>query len=748
LTIGGLIFEPLMAMEKNQQRKRVWIIANRLPFTIEHNDSNELTIRRSSGGLVNALTSYYEQASIDVDKYWVGVADCTPQVWENEIIPYTKDDKVKFHPIFVDEHDYENYYSGFCNATIWPLFHYFPTKVEYHEAYWEAYEKVNRNFAEQLIPSLQPGDLVWIHDYQLMLLPALLREQVADLSIGFFLHIPFPSYELFRMLPQLWKKSIAEGLLGADLIGFHTYEYVQHFIQSMKMVLGVENTFHKIHYQNREVYAELFPLGIDYAKFSEKAVSEEVTEKVNFLKNEFRDKKVIFSVDRLDYSKGFMQRLNGWENFLQEYPEWKEKVVFLIIIVPSRDTIDSYQEMKSAIEEKIGTINGRYGTITWQPIHYQYRHLSFDNLIALYRHADVALITPLRDGMNLVAKEFIASQVNGKGVLVLSELAGAAVELNESLLVNPFDTIAVSDAIHRALSLPLEERIQRNRIMQDRLLHYDVIQWINDFVDQLDLVTSSRNQRKANALNLLNLFVKRYQSAAHRIFLIDYDGTLAPITNYPKDAIPTEAVKNVLRKLASQPNTKVVVISGRPADTLETWLGDLPITLVAEHGSIIKDGKNKWLDTLNLSPLWKSQVMPIMQTFVSRCIGSFVEEKKNTIAWHYRNTLPGVGFDRSRELINNLNILLQNTPLQVIDGNKVVEVKPTGYDKGTMAVRLCQQFQADFVCCLGDDTTDEDMFIALNEDAITIKVKEVHTNAKYFLPKQSDVITFLESFIH
>lgn len=733
-------------MEKNQQKKRVWIIANRLPFTIESNELQEIKIRRSSGGLVNALTSYYEQSSKDVEKYWVGVAECTPQVWKHQIAPQFQQEKINFTPIFVDDDDYEQYYAGFSNAIIWPLFHYFPSKVEYKEEYWEKYQKVNHAFAQQLIPQLNEDDLVWIHDYQLMLLPAILRNALPQLSIGFFLHIPFPSFELFRVLPQEWKKSIAEGLMGSDLIGFHTYEYVQHFIQSMKMVLGIDNTFHTIHYKNREVKAELFPLGIDYAKFSEKSASPEVNEKVKKLDEEFTGKKIIFSVDRLDYSKGFMQRLSGWENFLQNYPEWNGKVVFLMIIVPSRDSIDSYQEMKRSIEEKISTINGIYGTITWQPIHYQYQHLNFDSLIALYKYADVALITPLRDGMNLVAKEFIASQVGGSGVLVLSEFAGAAVELNEALLVNPFDSMAIADAIHRALSLPHEEKLQRNRIMQERLKNYDVIQWINDFIEQLLEMTKTKENIKINALNVVPLLLTNYRSAKKRLFLLDYDGTLAPLTLYPKDATPTLEVKNILKELASQPNTKVVIISGRPANTLYEWLGDLPVTLIAEHGSLIKEVNTDWNDVIFEDNIWKKQVLPVMHTFVARCIGSFIEEKKHTIAWHYRNTLPGVGFDRSRELINNLQILLQNTRLQVIDGNKVIEVKPSGYDKGTAASKIANQFHADFICCIGDDTTDEDMFVALGDNAVTIKVKKVNTLAKYFLPNQTDVLTFLNSF--
>lgn len=733
-------------MEKNQQKKRVWIIANRLPFTIEFNELDEINIRRSSGGLVNALTSYYEQSSHNVDKHWVGVAECTPQVWEESVKPQFQNEEIQFQPIFVDPDDYDQYYAGFSNATIWPLFHYFPSKVDFKDTYWEKYQIVNKAFAEQLLPHLEPNDIVWIHDYQLMLLPALLREKIPNLSIGFFLHIPFPSYEIFKILPQNWKKSIAEGLLGADLIGFHTYEYVQHFILSMKMILGIDNNFHTLQYQQRDIKAELFPLGIDYAKFSEKSVSDEVNEKTKFFDAEFNNKRIIFSVDRLDYSKGFIERLNGWELFLQMYPEWHGKVVFIMNIVPSRDSIEMYQEMKSSIEQKISTINGIYGSLTWQPIHYQYQHMQFDDLIALYKHADVALITPLRDGMNLVAKEFIASQTNGKGVLILSEFAGASVELNEALLVNPFDTLNLAETIHKALNLTTEEKEHRNKIMQKRLQNYDVIQWINDFIEQLEWVTKQRSIKKTNALDLIPIFKTNFASAKRKIFLLDYDGTLAPLTLYPQEANPSNNIKDILLQLSEKPDTKVVIISGRPASTLEEWLGELPITLVAEHGSIIKEQDGMWVDLNQEEANWKKEILPVMQTFVNRCVGSFIEEKRHTLAWHYRNTLPGVGFERSRELINNLQVLVSNTHLQVIDGNKVVEIKPTGYDKGIIANRLASNYSADFICCIGDDTTDEDMFTALNGNAITIKVKAKQSQAKYYLPDQTDVVRFLNSF--
>jgi trehalose 6-phosphate synthase/phosphatase len=274
------------------------------------------------------------------------VADFPQEDWD--LIAASRDDNPDFNivPLFVDSEIYDNYYNGFSNSVIWPLFHYFSSLARYETAYFDAYKRMNQVFAEKIAPLLQPGDKVWIHDYQLMLLPQLLRTRIPDITVGFFLHIPFPSYEIFRLLPSEWKKTLLEGVMGADLIGFHTYDYVQHFIQSVKMLLGVDNNFRTLLYQGRLVKVDLFPIGIDYKKFNGAANNHEILEARNEIRRNFDDKKIIFSVDRLDYTKGMMHRLNGFEYFLENYPEWREKMVFILNIVPSRDTIPAYTERK------------------------------------------------------------------------------------------------------------------------------------------------------------------------------------------------------------------------------------------------------------------------------------------------------------------------------------------------------------------------------------------------------------------
>jgi trehalose 6-phosphate synthase/phosphatase len=729
---------------------RLIIISSRLPFSLDK-EGDKISLRQSSGGLVSAIKSYFENSAAQrgdlTEKMWLGVADFPREDWDQVGATHAAEQDFSVVPVFVDKDLYDNYYNGFANSVIWPLFHYFSSLAIYESQYFDAYMKVNQLFAEKIVPILEPGDQVWIHDYQLMLLPQLLRQKKPEATIGFFLHIPFPSYEIFRLLPTEWKKTLLHGVMGADLIGFHTYDYVQHFLQSVKMLLGVDNYFHNLQYQDRLIRIDLFPIGIDYNKFHLAASDPEVEQIRDKIRRNMEDKKIIFSVDRLDYTKGLMHRLNGFEYFLERYPEWKEKMVFILNIVPSRSNIPAYNDWKKMIEEKIGTINGKFSTISWQPVLYRYNHLSFNELVALYQAADVALITPLRDGMNLVAKEYVASCTAGRGVLILSELAGAASELNEAILVNPTDTSDVASSITRALAMPLYEQRNRLALMQRRLQEYDVFKWVNDFMDQLVQVKQEQQKQKVKLLDdkTKAAIHKHYQRTKNRCLLLDYDGTLVPFSRIPSEAAPDNAVRELLTRLSSDPKNHVVIISGRDVGSLERWLGNMPLTLVAEHGASFKMRQGSWQQQASVSDLWKDEIRRVMQLFVMRCAGSFVEEKTNTLVWHYRNTQTGLGFSRSRELLNTLSQLTQNTTLQVIDGNKVVEVRIGGFDKGSTALKIIGEQDPDFILCMGDDTTDEDMFKAVAGEAYTIKVNNGASSAQYTILSQQEVLPFLSS---
>jgi trehalose 6-phosphate synthase/phosphatase len=730
---------------------RLIIISNRLPVSIDK-AGDDVVVRPSSGGLVSAIKSYLEGAGKDARLFqntiWIGSVDASEEDWKLITDMQALQGNFEVEPVFVEKKTYDAFYNGFSNSTLWPLFHYFPSLVEYDAESFAAYKQVNRIFAEKITAVYQPGDVVWVHDYQLLLLPQLIRSSVPEATIGFFLHIPFPSYEIFRLLPTAWKRELLQGMLGADLIGFHTHDYVQHFIQSTKMVLAAENQFSTVYFKNRIIKTDLFPIGIDYEGFEKAATKDTVVAINKKLQKTFSEQKIIFSVDRLDYTKGLNYRLDGYETFLKTHAGWHEKLVFILNIVPSRDEITAYIQRKKQIEEKVSTINGKYATLNWQPVIYRYNHLDFDEMCALYQTADVALITPLRDGMNLVAKEYVASCTK-KGVLILSELAGAASEMNEALLVNPTDTTEVADAIATALTMPLADQQSRLAFMKKRLADYNVVRWVNDFLEELKKARVEQEKIKVTYLNaaLMQTISDDYKNTSKRCLLLDYDGTLSPLQKLPALAKPSPEVIEVLKTLADDRQNDVVVISGRDADTLEAWLGSLPVHLVAEHGATIRYKGSDWQQQSTASSEWKGTIRPVLQLFVSRCAGSFIEEKKNTLAWHYRNTGRDMGFMRSRELRNTLLQLTANSTLQVIDGNKVLEVRVIGIDKGATVQNLVAQFTPDFTLCMGDDTTDEDMFRALAGKGYTIKIGGGITAAQYSVPSQAHVLPLLQNLI-
>jgi len=729
-----------------QPGKRLILVSNRLPFQLLEKN-NKITVKQSDGGLVTALTSYFEKDTSQAFacKIWLGTADFPEKRWEKFKDTHQKT-SFAIEPLFIEPKVYNKYYNGFCNATLWPLFHYFITYTFFDEEAFQQYQKVNQQFADRLLEIVQPGDTIWIHDYHLFLLPGIVREKMKDVTIGFFLHIPFPSYELFRVLHKNWKEKILQGLLGADLIGFHTHEYVQHFLKTVRMTLGYDHQYRSIMLEDRIVKADLFPLGIDYEKFYQATQSKAVQNQKDDIHKNFPDKKIIFSVDRLDYTKGITHRLQGFERFLEMHPEWKEKIVFILVIVPSRQIISKYNERKKLIEEMVGRINGNYSSLQWQPIIYRYSNLNFNELSALYQAADVGLITPLRDGMNLVAKEYVASCSDQQGVLVLSELAGAASELGEALLVNPMDGAEVGNAIYEALTMPVDVQKKKMTLMQNRLIAYDVQSWVADFLNQLYEVKFLQAESGIKKLrqSTLHEVKAEFQKASNRLLFLDYDGTLVPFARHPREARPDEKVLGLLKKLSADKRNQIVIISGRDSAILNEWFDVLPITLVAEHGASIRRNSGDWEDVNQLDESWKQNIRPMLELFAKRCPGSFVEEKRHTLAWHYRTVQIELGFMRSRELLDNLLHLVRNAQLQVIDGNKVIEVRVAGVDKGNAARMIVDNVRPDFTLAIGDDKTDEDMFKNLHNIAHTIKVGSGITFAHHTLPSQNDVILLLD----
>jgi trehalose 6-phosphate synthase/phosphatase len=588
----------------------------------------------------------------------------------------------------------------------------------------------------------EDGDIIWVHDYHLMLLPQMIRETRPGISIGLFIHVTFPSFEIFRLLP--WRHEVIEGMLGADLIGFQTYDYVRHFMSSVRRLTGVDSVFNRISIGERTLKVDVFPKGINYNRFRNKSLSihaEQVSpsviqDELKRFKESAHLEKLIISIDKLDYTKGIPQRIRAFERFLQTCPEYREKVSLIVQAVPSGETSESFFNLKSKVDELVGRINGNYGTLNWAPVRYLNQTFTMDERIDLYSLSDIALILPIRDGMNLVAKEFIASRHNGEGVLILSELAGASKELHEALLVNPNNLDEIAAAIRIAIEMPQEEQVRRNKVMMQRLSRYTVERWAHEFVKSLEGVKEIQQFTLARKINITRMkqIVEAYTNSGKRILFLDYDGTLSWFRKDPEDARPDEKLYMILKELSRHKQNTVVIISGRDRETLGRWFGpEWNIHFVAEHGVWIREPQGEWHMMEQIDNAWKDPVQPLLEYYVDQTPGSFIEQKNFSLVWHYRKSDPDLGLQRAWELKDELHTLTSNLHLEIMDGDKVLEIKYAGINKGRAALHKLGDTPYDFIFAVGDDWTDEYTFDAMPEGAYSIKVGTQATRASYYI---------------
>lgn len=731
---------------------RLLVVSNRLPFTVAESQG-KLIFQEAVGGLVSGLSAYLDSlkgSSFTKSEYiWVGWPGLSvDKKTKGQLEELTEKALCDFHayPVFLTARAMEKFYQGFCNKTIWPLFHYFPSYCVYDEASWLHYKCVNKIFCDAVVQVIKPDDVIWIHDYHLMLLPKLLREKMPDVPIGFFLHIPFPSFEIFRLLPMKWRSEILEGLLGADLIGFHTYEYTQYFLRCVLRILGYEHNMGEIFLGNHVTKAETLPMGIDFQRFYNAASCAEVQEEKQKLVKTLPDFKLVLSVDRLDYTKAIIKRLQAYELFLERNPQWHGKVVLLLVVVPSRIGVEHYEQMKRQIDELVGKINGQFGSVSWTPVLYQYRFVPFHPLVALYAASDVALITPVRDGMNLIAKEYVAAKTDKTGVLILSEMAGAAKELGEAIIINPNNVQEIADALKEALEMPKDKQAKRNEIMQNRLRRYNVVRWADDFIRQL--LSVKDRQKKFNArllaLSMREQLLKDFKKAARRLIFLDYDGTVAPFASHPQMAKPSEQLLKILKELSDDPTNTIILMSGRDKDNLQDWFGLLDMRLVAEHGVWIKEKNEDWRLIKPLTNDWKAPLRPVLEMYADRLPGAFVEEKEFSIVWHYRRADPELAYLRAKELMDDLVNFTANIDVQVLQGSKVIEVRCAGVNKGIAGMYFISKNNFDFMLAMGDDYTDEDLFKVLPETAYSIKVGLAHSSARFCLRSHIEATKLLE----
>jgi trehalose 6-phosphate synthase/phosphatase len=724
---------------------RVLIVANRLPITVRANQAG-VEVQKSSGGLATGLLRVHEQSG-GLWVGWSGAADGLTASQQGELDRQLADMRLAAVPLSSDQ--ITRYYEGFSNGVLWPLFHYLLEQVPLHVRDWEPYVEVNQRFADVVAQHYQPGDLIWVHDYQLLLLPELLRQRLPDARIGFFLHIPFPSEELFRTLPE--RDRLLRGLLGADLVGFHTPTYLRHFAASLTQILGLTVDIDRVPLTDREVRLGVFPMGIDAETFTALAEDPAVQAEARSLRGD-GTVKLLVGVDRLDYTKGIPRRLLSYEKMLQTHPDLRGRVRLVQVAVPSRTGVGAYQEFRSLVDGMVGRINGDFATPSWVPVHYIFRGLSERELVALYRAADVMLVTPLRDGMNLVAKEFVASRTDGDGVLVLSEFAGASWELPEAIQVNPYDVEGTAESCYRALTMGAEERRTRLEPLRARVQTYDVHRWAATFLEQLETITQrqpSSRRTPAGGIAARQALQARLRDAEDLLALLDYDGTIVPYTATPELARPDPALMELLGALATRPHSEVHVVSGRPRETLENWLGTLPIALHAEHGFWSRPvGSSEWTALGELGGSWREPALTILRDITARTPGSLIEVKSAALAWHYRMADREAGARRANELRLHLTQLLSNQPVEILAGHKVIEIRPYGIHKGRIVPPLPpEQLATTTVLAIGDDRTDEDLFEVLPPEAITVRVGPGPTRARFRLDGVPAVRTLLHSLV-
>jgi trehalose 6-phosphate synthase/phosphatase len=714
-------------LESNRRRlpmQTLINVSNRLPVTIGS------SIEKSSGGLVAAMEGVAE----DIRLKWIGWAGgVVKDPDKRRRIAAELRERFNYVPIFLSKDDAHDYYTGFSNSSLWPLLHYNSAYARYSECWYEAYQRVNRIFAEAVLEQAGEGDLIWIHDYHLMLLPAYLREYRRDLKIGFFLHTPFPSSEIFRCHPD--REALLEGLLGADLIGFHTFGYLRHFRSTVLRLLNIESEMNYIVHNHHRCEIGVYPIGINSEKFKAELQSPAYRKCMAEYQEVYKGKKMVLSVERLDYTKGIPRRLDAIEDYLSSTGP-RDDIVFIFISVPSRKAVPEYQSLLETVRDKVSHINGKYATIKNAPVHFINKSIAFSELCALYSLADVAMVTPFIDGMNLVAKEYVACQQDKSGVLILSEFAGAAQELPTACVVNPYNIQQMAECLKQALELSEDEKRKKIEPMKERVLKYDARYWANSFMSDLTVKTDARDLR-SNIRPLTPEILDGFFQANPAALFLDYDGTLADLKKKPVDALPDDEIAHIFSRLRDAQNVDVFIISGRRRDDLDQHFSGYGFKLVAEHGYFYRPSEDSgWLMLEPGADLsWKNQIAEVFAHFSGMTPGSSVEEKASSVVWHYRESDPEFGSWKASHLVAVLVEMMSNLPVVIQHGKKIVEVSSMQVSKGVAMQRLLREKRYNAVLCAGDDETDESMFRVPRSDLISVKIGEgKRSSARYVVP--------------
>ncbi|MAZ47517.1 MAG: hypothetical protein CME65_03075 [Halobacteriovoraceae bacterium] len=725
-----------------------WIIvSNRLPFSLAGSpDKKTQKIKQSSGGLVTAINGIKTKNEIR----WIG--SLAPGINENHIKNFKSKKNVSFSYPVISEELYDAYYNGFCNDVLWPLLHYETDLIQYKKENYDAYVKVNRIFAQHIAKVAKKNDVIWINDFHLFMTPQFIKEINPSLKVGFFLHVPFPSSELYRELPC--RKELLEALLYSDLIGFHDFSYLRHLSSAAYNVLGYESSLLDIETPRQSVKLGVYPVSIDTQDFMNKAVSKKTSSIIEEYQLKKGRQRKILGVDRLDYSKGIPHKLKAFKKFLEDNPQMVGKVQLTQIAVPSRTEVPEYIKLRHEVERLVSEINGKFSKINYIPVKYIFDSVSVFELMALYRSSDVLFITSKRDGMNLVCLEYIVAQdARNPGVVLLSEYAGASSTLSHATLINPMNIGETANKLGQALNQSLSERKKNHQVMLDYLKGYTATDWARAFITHLE---RDVNQRVSSALCLdkaeeRKKIIKKNKNGS-KVLLLDFDGTLSPIQEKPDQVKLSIKIRRLLKSLSEENETEVVIVTGRDKNFIVKQLKGLKVYIACEHGASFYDYKNnKWRQlAASKNKPWLKDAKRIFEQYERRTPNSFVEEKEFALCWHYRQSPNDFAEFQARKLLLDLGITLAHEPVTVSRGKKIVEVKSLEANKGYFTDWFLERYvdsQAKIIA-MGDDRTDEDMFKALERRGETIKIGHSESSyAKFYLSDQDLVEKFLEELV-
>ncbi|XP_030525172.1 alpha,alpha-trehalose-phosphate synthase [UDP-forming] 1-like [Rhodamnia argentea] len=726
-------------------RQRLLVVANRLPVSAVRRGEDAWSLEMSGGGLVTALLGVK-----GFEARWIGWAGVNVP---DEIGQRALTDALaqkKCIPVFLDEEIVHQYYNGYCNNILWPLFHYLALPQEDRlattrsfQSQFAAYRKANQMFADVVNKHYEDGDVVWCHDYHLMFLPKCLKEYNSNMKVGWFLHTPFPSSEIHRTLPS--RSELLRSVLAADLVGFHTYDYARHFVSACTRILGLEGTPEGVEDQGRLTRVAAFPIGIDAVRFIGALDTPPVQEHMKELKERFAGRKVMLGVDRLDMIKGIPQKILAFEKFLEENSDWHDKVVLLQIAVPTRTDVPEYQKLTSQVHEIVGRINGRFGTLTAVPIHHLDRSLDFHKLCALYAVTDIALVTSLRDGMNLVSYEFVACQDAKKGVLILSEFAGAAQSLGAgAILVNPWNITEVAASIAQALNMPAEEREKRHRHNFAHVTTHTAQEWAETFVSELNdtVVEAQLRTRQVPPFLPFQDAIDRYLKSNNRLLILGFNATLTEPVDTPgrrgdqikeMDLKLHPDLKEPLTALCSDLRTTVVVLSGSDRSVLDDNFAEYNMWLAAENGMFLRLTKGDWMTTMpeHLNMEWVDSVKHVFEYFTERTPRSHFELRETSLVWNYKYADVEFGRLQARDMLQHLwTGPISNASVDVVQGSRSVEVRAVGVTKGAAIDRILGEIvhsksmttPIDYVLCIGH-------FLGKDEDVYTFFEPELPSDA-------------------